>query len=44
MELERGENKKGRNDKSVVCGIWKKRCYRRKSARTRKKGDLMSRI
>jgi len=44
MELERGGNKKRRNDKSVVCGIWKERCYRRKSIRTRKKEDLMSRI
>ena len=33
-----------RNDKSAVYRMWKERCYRRKSIRTRKKRNLMSRI
>ena len=42
--MEREESKEGRNNKSAVYRMWKKRCYRRKSIRTRKEGDLVSRI
>jgi len=44
IELKKWESKKGKNDKDAVCGIWKKRYYRRKSVRTRKKRDLISRM
>ena len=44
MELKRERNKEGRNDRSTVYRIWKKRYYRRKSIRTRKKRDLVSKM
>ena len=44
MKLKGGGSKKGRNNKSAVCRMQKKRCYRKKSIRTRKERDLASRI
>jgi len=42
--LERWGSKERRNDKGVVYRMWKKRCYKRKSIRTRKKEDFVSRM
>ena len=44
MELKRGRSKKGRDDKSVVYKVQKKRCNKRKSIGTRKERDSMSRM
>jgi len=44
MELKRWGSKKGKNNKGIVYRMWKKRCYERKSVRTRKEGDLVSRV
>jgi len=44
MELKRWRSKRRRNNKGAVCRMWKKRCYEKKSVRTRKKGDLVSRV
>jgi len=44
MELERGRSKEKRNNKSAMYRMWKKRCYRRKSVKTKKERDLVFRI
>jgi len=41
MELERGRSKEGRDNKSAVYKVWKKRYNRRKNVGTRKEGDPM---
>jgi len=37
-------SKKRRNDKSVVCEMWEKRCHWRKNAKIREKRNSMSRV
>ena len=44
MELERWRSKERRNNKGVVCRMWKEKCYGRKSIRIRKERDLVSRV
>ena len=44
MGLEKQRSKKGINNKGIVYRIQKEKCYKRKSIRTRKKKDFVSRV
>jgi len=44
IELKKRRNKKRRNDKGIVCRIWKKEYNCEKGIRVEKKRDLISRI
>ena len=44
MELKKRKSKKRRNNKGVVCKVWKKKYNCEKGVKTRKEKDFISRI
>ena len=44
MELKKRKSKKRRNNKGIVCKVWKKKYNCEKGVKTRKERDFISRI